>query len=101
MVDARNHQVDALVASNRRFDLDDSNLGRATEVLTKVKKRLDVTQKMIEEDLFYAEGISEDNAPKRDILKEISMQFADDANEANAAPKKLTVRHSAPLVIDR
>jgi predicted nucleic acid-binding Zn-ribbon protein len=89
--------LDALTASNRRFDLDDSALGKATEVLAEVKKRLDVTQRMIEDDMFFAEGISEDRAPRRNILKEISMELAGES----AKPKKLTARNATPLEIDR
>jgi predicted nucleic acid-binding Zn-ribbon protein len=89
--------LDALIASSRRFGLDDSALGKATEVLADVKKRLDVTQRMIEEDIFFAEGFSDDKTPRRDILKEISNHFAGE----EAKPKKLTARNATPLEIDR
>ncbi len=94
----RKQHLDALVASNRRFDLDDSALGRATEVLAKVKKRLDVTQKMIESDMFFFESATDENTPRRDILKEISLHFAE---EAPAKAKRLTARNAVPLEIDR
>jgi len=68
--------LDALAASSRRFDLDDSALGKATEVLANVKKRLDVTQKMIEDDIFFTEGISPERQPDRNIAKEIGVHFS-------------------------
>ncbi len=90
--------LDALAASNRRFDLDDSALGRATEVLADVKKRLDVTQKMIEDDMFFADGITDEKTPNRDILKEISLHFAEDAP---GKVRRLSARNAAPQGIDR
>jgi predicted nucleic acid-binding Zn-ribbon protein len=89
--------LDALAASSSRFNLDDSALSKATELLAEVKKRLDVTQRMIEDDMFFAEGITDDRAPRRDILKEINRQFS----EESAQPKKLTARNATPLEIDR
>ncbi|MCB9868348.1 MAG: hypothetical protein H6837_00735 [Planctomycetes bacterium] len=88
--------LDALAASHRRHDLDDSALSQATEVLAKVKKRLDVTQKMIEDDIYFAEGVTRSgskDAPRRDIVKEIGAHFG------KVTKPGLTVRE--PLAIDR
>lgn len=82
--------LDALAASSKRFDLDDSALGRATEVLANVKKRLDVTQKMIEDDIFFTDGISAERKPGRNIVKEISVHFSQE--EAPAKSKQLSLR---------
>lgn len=84
--------LDALAASHKRYDLDDSALAKATKVLDDVKKRLDVTQKMIEADIFFIEGDSEDGKPTRDIVKEISTQFS--GEEAPAPSNKLSLRDS-------
>ena len=89
--------LDALAASSRRFDLDDSALSKATEVLAKVKKRLDVAQKMIEDDIFWTDGIKAENVPHRNILKEISKHFA----ECDAPAKKLSARTASPIGINR
>lgn len=81
--------LDAMATARGRFDLDDSALGKATEVLADVKKRLDVAQKMIEDDIFFTDGISEKD-PKRDILQEIGMHFAqerDAAEEPGLTPR--------------
>ncbi len=69
---AQKRQVDAMAASSRRFDLDDTALSKAKEVLANVKTRLDVAQKMIEDDIFFTDGVQADTTPGRDIVKEIT-----------------------------
>lgn len=91
------HYLDALAASSRRLDLDDSALSHATEVLAEVKKRLDVAQRMIEDDIFFTEGIKADKMPNRDILKEIRLHFA----ECDVPAKQLTTRTASPISINR
>jgi predicted nucleic acid-binding Zn-ribbon protein len=91
-------ELDAMAAANRRFDLDDSALSEATEVLAGVKKRLDIAQKMIEDDIFFESGIPvEDNQPKRDIVKEIRVHFAEGA----PTKKGLSVRNTLPIEVGR
>lgn len=69
-------QIEAMAAASRRFDLDDSALSQAKEVLTLVRKRLDVAQKMLESDLVFAGDDTLVTAdPARDVLKEIHEQF--------------------------
>ncbi|MGA1523112.1 MAG: hypothetical protein ACO4CZ_04005 [Planctomycetota bacterium] len=67
-------QLDALAASSRTIELDDSALGRARDVLSDIQNRLDVTQRMLEDEVFVGaepmEGIS-----GRDILSEIEAHF--------------------------
>ncbi|MEY4672863.1 MAG: Chromosome partition protein Smc [Planctomycetota bacterium] len=74
--------IEAMAASSRRFDFDDSALSQAKEALGKVQKRLDVAQKMLENDLVWHEGDPlAAAAPARDVLKEIEEQFAAPAGE--------------------
>ena len=68
-------QVDALKASSSNFVLDDSALGQAKKVLAEVKERLDVAQKILAEDMFFEEGISTEQRPSRNIVKEIRGHF--------------------------
>jgi septal ring factor EnvC (AmiA/AmiB activator) len=75
MLKTQKAQLDALAAGSRRFDLDDSNLSKAKQVLTEVKKRLDVAQRMIEDETFFAGGSDEHSRPDRDIGKEIREYF--------------------------
>jgi chromosome segregation ATPase len=67
--------VESMAANSRRFDLDDTALSQAKEALAKVRKRLDVAQKMLENDMvFHAdEGVA--SVPSRDVLKEIAEEF--------------------------
>ncbi|MBK8977958.1 MAG: hypothetical protein IPM29_18785 [Planctomycetes bacterium] len=65
--------LDAMAASARTFEFDDSPLGQAREVLDDIKNRLDVAQKMLEDDLLFAgEPVG---APNRDILSEVDAFF--------------------------
>lgn len=75
-------QVEAMKASSRNFALDDSALGEAKSVLATVKERLDVAQKMLEDDLFF-EGGPTARAPQRNIGKEIRQYFASGGDSAD------------------
>ena len=69
--------IEAMAASSRRFDFDDSALSQAKEALGKVQKRLDVAQKMLENDLVWHEGEPlAEAAPARNVLREIEEHFA-------------------------
>lgn len=73
-------QVEAMRASSKNFSLDDSALGEAKQVLATVKERLDVAQRMLEDDLFF-EGHPTPRQPSRDIVKEIRQHFSAPADE--------------------
>lgn len=67
-------QLDALAASSRTFELDDSALGKARDVLSDIKNRLDVTQRMLEDEVYVgADPLSDISG--RDILSEIEAHF--------------------------
>jgi len=95
---AQKRQVDALAASSRRFDLDDTALSKAKEVLADVKTRLDVAQKMIEDDIFFTDGIQSDTMPNRDIVKEITQHLS---APVAVKSKQLTERGSVVQVETR
>ncbi|MGC6487855.1 MAG: hypothetical protein ACON4Z_09445, partial [Planctomycetota bacterium] len=68
-------QVEALAASSDRFDLDSTALSEAKEVIASVRKRLDVAQRMLENDMaFEGEPVDEPLA-SRDVLQEIEELF--------------------------
>lgn len=76
-------QVEALAASSDRFDLDSTALSEAKEVIASVRKRLDVAQRMLENDMaFEGEPVDEPLA-SRDVLQEIEELF--DERPARAA----------------
>ena len=89
--------LDALAAGSRRFDLDDSSLSQAKQVLANVKERLDVTQKMLEYDMFPETFGDVAEAPQRDILKDISDHFGSHMDVEGSvviqlSPSKASVR---------
>jgi chromosome segregation ATPase len=70
-------QVEALTAQSKRFNLDDSALSQAKEVISHVKERLDVAQRMLENDMvFQGEDPAEVAVEQRNVLKEINELFA-------------------------
>ena len=70
-------QVDALAANSQRFDLDSTALSQAKEVIATVRKRLDVAQRMLENDLaFQGEDPTAVVADERNVVKEIEELFA-------------------------
>ena len=76
------HWIETMGASQKRFDLDDSALSQAKEALAKVQKRLDVAQKMLENDMV-ANDVADPLAvvePGRDVLREIREHFAHEAH---------------------
>lgn len=68
-------QLDAMAVSSEQFTLDDSALSQAREVLASVKERLDVAQRMLEDDMFFEDGIDVRRRPERDIAAEIRDYF--------------------------
>jgi DNA repair exonuclease SbcCD ATPase subunit len=76
--------LEALAAASSRCEIDDSALGRAKEALTGIKKRLDIAQRVLENDLaFHGEPAAAPTA-SRDIVREIDELFAGDAAAAPA-----------------
>lgn len=76
--------LEALAAASTRCEIDDSALGRAKEALGGIKKRLDVAQRVLENDLaFHGEPAAAPSA-SRDIVREIDDLFAADAAGAPA-----------------
>ena len=77
-------QVEALAASSTRFDLDSTALSQAKEVISKVRKRLDVAQRMLENDMaFHFDPIGEE-IDRRNVVAEIEELFAEQAGESVA-----------------
>ncbi|PIE23707.1 MAG: hypothetical protein CSA62_06260 [Planctomycetota bacterium] len=85
-LETRKRQLDAMAATARRFDIDSSALGEARELLDSIKKRLDVTQKMIAENVYYGEEEGSDE-PGRDVIGEVDKFFGAPSKEAQAQGK--------------
>jgi DNA repair exonuclease SbcCD ATPase subunit len=73
-LETRKRQLDAMAATARRFDIDTSALGEARELLSEIKKRLDVSQKMIQESVYYGAELPE-NDLGRDVAAEVDQFF--------------------------
>lgn len=89
-------QLDALAASATDIELDDTALGRAKDVLATIKKRLDVRQRLIEDDLAFErrEFRASHTAPdgtRRSVVTEIRNYFAEECETSEAA-SPLTIR---------
>ena len=77
-------QIDALAATSTGIELDDTALGQAREVLEEVKNRLDVAQRMLEDDIYLAGERMEQGRAHRDITKEIGEYFSVGADDRGA-----------------
>jgi myosin heavy subunit len=70
-------QLEALAANSQRFDLDSTALSQAKEVIQAVKKRLDVAQRMLENDMvFQGDDVAVAASEQRNVVKEIEELFA-------------------------
>jgi len=87
-------QVAALSAHSQRFDLDSTALSQAKEVIATVKKRLDVAQRMLENDMVFQGEPDELAIESRDVVKEIHDLFATAA--PNTAPGEVQVLIELP-----
>lgn len=72
---AQQMQVEAMAASSNNFELDSTALSQAKEVISKVRKRLDVAQRMLENDMAFA-GEPPVGTDNRNVVKEIDELFA-------------------------
>ncbi len=78
-------QIEALSAQSQRFDLDSTALSQAKEVMATVKKRLDVAQRMLENEMVFQGDPIEVALESRDIGKEIHELFASNLAATSAA----------------
>jgi myosin heavy subunit len=78
-------QIEALAAHSARFDLDSTALSQAKEVIATVKKRLDVAQRMLENDIAFQADPTEVAIDERNVLREIQELFAAEQAAATTA----------------
>jgi len=83
-------QVEALAASSTRFDLDSTALSQAKEVIAGVRKRLDIAQRMLENDMvFQGDDPLAVAVEERNVQKEIEELFAAGATATVEIPTPL------------
>lgn len=76
VLEARKRELDAMAATTKRAgELDTSNLREARRLLNDIKTRLDVSTKIIQEELFLTNGEVAVADEDRDILKEMEDYF--------------------------
>lgn len=68
-------ELDAATATSLRFDLDDTALSKAKEVLSRVKTELDIAQKMVEGEVIR-DGVTGPAPCAADIVREIDEFFS-------------------------
>lgn len=95
-LEARKRQVDALAASSvKTSDFDTSSLSEAKKLVAAITRRLDVSERMIKEDLYLQTGEEPTaHATDRDIVREIEdylskRSCSDSACDDNPATGKL------------
>ncbi|MCB9877089.1 MAG: hypothetical protein H6835_05750 [Planctomycetes bacterium] len=85
-------QVEALAAASDRFDLDSTALSQAKEVISNVQKRLDIAQRMLENDLAFDGEPVASAVEQRNVVKEIEELFlAQGEDRAAASGTSLTI----------
>lgn len=90
-------QVESLAANSSRFDLDSTALSQAKEVITAVRKRLDVAQRMLENDMVFEGGEAiEVGAEHRDVVQEIHELFGGGQVGGPAAPAAMVELPTKP-----
>jgi chromosome segregation ATPase len=81
-LEARKKMVEvAQTASD--FNFDDSRLARTKELITSIRTRIEVAEKMMDADLHFQEGIPLDQPSDEDIAEEIATYF--DARDPSPA----------------
>ncbi len=91
---AQMRQVQALEAVGSKFVLDGSKLAQAKDLLSRCQKRLDVAQRMIEEDVVDNETISIDTPGARNVVEEVDAYFARTAAPAAEDTKASVTAHA-------
>ena len=89
-------QIEALSAQSTRFDLDSTALSQAKEVIGSVRKRLDVAQRMLENDIVFQGDPVEVAIDERNVVKEIEQLFAQPAGGSGASSANSLVEIDLP-----
>jgi chromosome segregation ATPase len=90
---AQQMQIEAMAATSSSFELDSTALSQAKEVIAKVRKRLDVAQRVLENDMAFA-GEPVAGTENRNVVKEIDELFA---SEGGSCIGSNTIRIELPV----
>ena len=86
-LEARKRQLDSLAASSRSTaDFDTSSLSEAKQLLAGIQKRLDVSERMIREEIYLSTGsVDTETTAERDIIREMNEYFGDESGAESKA----------------
>lgn len=82
-LEARQKMV-SVAQTSSEFDLDSSTLARAKNLIQEVENRLDVTERMLDVDLQYAEEIQLDGPTQDDISAQVADYFGSGSPEVES-----------------
>ncbi len=88
-LEARQKMV-SVAQTTSEFNLDDSLLARAKDLVREVETRLDVTERLLEDDLQFAEEIPLDAPVGEEITEQIAEYFGDGAPVAATMAAEVT-----------
>ena len=75
-LEARQTMVEVAQASSE-FNLDNSSLARANQLVRDIESRLDVTERLLNEELVFTEEIPLDGAESEDVLQQMANYFGE------------------------
>ena len=81
-------QMIAAAKSTSKYQFDDGRLGRVKELVTNLRNRLDVAEKLVNADLYYHDEIPVDKATPENIVEQVTKHFAAKAPAPAAMAKK-------------
>jgi chromosome segregation ATPase len=85
-LEARSQMI-AAAQTTSNYQFDDSELGRVKELVTDLRTRLDVAEKLVNADGYFQEQIPVDQATPADIVEQIGQHFASPSPAAPDAKK--------------
>jgi hypothetical protein len=89
---ARKRQLDALATTVPNSELDTSSLAEARKVLESIQKELDITEKLIKEDLYLATGQDIEPQEQRDVVSEIDTYFGATSSKARSSEMPVPIK---------
>ena len=69
-------QMIAAAKATSEFQFDDSRLGRVKELVTNLRSRLEVAEKLVNAEVYYHDEIPLDQATPEDIVEQVAEHFA-------------------------
>ena len=81
-------QMIAAAKTTSDYQFDDSRLGRVKELVTSLRSRLEVAEKLVNAEVYYHDEIPVDKATPENIVEQVTEHFAPKAPAETAVAKK-------------